>query len=272
MQLYADSVFYNITLHQADRNLPYLLMFHGFMGSREVFKPLIDDLAGFCNPMTIDLIGHGKTETPDNPELFHAERQVQQLKSVLDRLQFKPLYLFGYSMGGRVAFQLIARHPGLFAGAIIESSHCGISSKTDRMNRIEADKQRAIQIENNFTDFLQKWQQLPLFAHTPFESRQRYDEIMKTQKPELMSASLKGFGAGVMPNVCQKVYSSRLPLQLIAGSQDKKYAEIMEQISVNHTNAKLAVVKNAGHRVHTDSPEEWIRIVRDFIYSYFSLS
>jgi len=265
MQLYADSVFYNITLHQADRKLPYLLMFHGFMGSREVFKPLIDDLAGFCNPLTIDLIGHGKTITPDNPELFHAERQIQQLKSVLDRLQCKPLYLFGYSMGGRLAFQLIARHSGLFAGAIIESSHCGIYSKTDRTNRIEADQQRAIKIENNFTDFHQKWQQLPLFAHTPFKARKRYTKIMKTQKPELMSASLKGFGAGVMPNVCQKIHLSHLPLQLIAGGRDKKYAEIMEQMSGNHKNSKLAVVKNAGHRVHTDRPEEWIRIVKDFM-------
>lgn len=265
MQLYADSVFYNLTLHQADRNLPYLLMFHGFMGSREIFKPLTDDLADFCNPLTLDLIGHGNTETPDNPELFHAERQIQQLKSVLDRLQFKPLFLFGYSMGGRLAFQLIARYSDLFAGAIIESSHCGIPSKADRINRIEADQQRAIQIENNFTDFLKKWQKLPLFAHTPFKARKRYTEIMKTQKPEMMSASLKGFGAGVMPRVCQKVYSSRLPLQLIAGERDKKYAEILEQISGNHTNAKLAVVKNAGHRVHTDRPEEWIRIVKDFI-------
>ncbi len=265
MLLCSDSVFYHCTLHQADRKLSTLLMLHGFMGTGEVFEPLIDGLSGFCNPLTLDLIGHGKTETPDNPGLFTAERQTRQIKSILDRLQFEPLYLFGYSMGGRLAFQLAARYPGLFAGAIIESSHCGLASKKDRAERTRTDEKRARQIENNFPAFLSEWQNLALFAHTPVDARRRYASIMNRQKPERLSASLKGFGAGVMPYVCKKIRSSRLSLHLIAGERDEKYVKRMSEISENHAKSRLTIVKNAGHRVHTDRPDEWLRIVKDFI-------
>jgi 2-succinyl-6-hydroxy-2,4-cyclohexadiene-1-carboxylate synthase len=269
MRLYSDSVFYNCTLHQSNRKLPCLLMLHGFMGSESVFEPLIDPLTAFCNPLTIDLIGHGNTITPDQPELFTSERQVRQIISILNRLQFHPLFLFGYSMGGRLAFQLLTRQSELFAGAIIESSHCGISSIKERNQRIKTDTDRAERIEADYYSFLKEWQLLPLFAHTPNEERQRYAAIMHGQNPQLMSASLRGFGTGLMPFVCDKLPNRNLPIHLIAGDLDNKYVNLMNKISISSVNINLSIVEGAGHRVHTDRPDAWIEILRKFISSHF---
>jgi 2-succinyl-6-hydroxy-2,4-cyclohexadiene-1-carboxylate synthase len=262
MHLFADSFYYHCTIHQSKPPLPYLLMLHGFMGSQKVFDHLVEQLSAFCNPITIDLAGHGKTESPSDPTFYSAERQVQQLHSIIRRLQFEDLYLYGYSMGGRLAFQFIASNPDLLSGSIIESSHCGIDSKAERSKRKKLDEERAQQIEQDFDKFVDEWMDIPLFQHTPDQMKSVYEKVMKAQDPKKMSASLRGFGSGTMPSVCDKISETDLPLTLIAGELDDKYVERMTAIYQPLEGSTLKIVKNAGHRVHADRPEEIINILR----------
>lgn len=262
MRLYTDSFYYHCAIHQSKPHLPYLLMLHGFMGSGNVFNHLLDELSFFCNPVTVDLAGHGQTESPDDPKFYTAQRQINQLHSIIQRLQFDDLYLYGYSMGGRLAFQLIASHPNLFSGVMIESSHCGIDSESERSNRQKTDEKRAEQIEENFEKFVDDWTHLPLFQHTPDEMKSVYKKVMQAQNPNTLIASLRGFGAGVMPSVCSKMTESDLPLTLIAGELDDKYVKKMTAIHEITVGSNLKIVENAGHRVHADQPEELIKILK----------
>jgi len=265
MKLYTDGFAYHLNIHKTDSSLPYLILFHGFMGSGEVFNPFIDELQSFCNPITIDLAGHGETETPPNSELFYADRQVTQLKSILDRLSFDRLFAHGYSMGGRLLFQLITIHPDLFDGAILESTHCGLSTEKERKERITVDELRAESILHNFDQFLDEWMALPLFKHTPLKAQKSYRAIMENQNSECLAASLRGFGAGSMPPVCDKLQDVQHPLYLIAGEYDKKYVDRMDSISKRCNDSTFQIVEKAGHRVHTDQPDIWIQILKSFI-------
>lgn len=265
MLLYSDSFYYHCTVHQSEDRFPYLLMLHGFMGSNKVFEHLLEKLFAFCNPITIDLAGHGQTESPNDPKYYTAQRQVQQLYSIIQRLKFGKLYLYGYSMGGRLAFQMIASHPELFSGVIIESSHCGIVSKSERTQRQALDEKRALEIEQNFDGFIEEWITMPLFKQTPDEMKLVYKEIMKSQNPKTISASIRGFGAGLMPSVCDKISTLNLPFTLIAGKLDKKYVEKMTEIHKSLNQSNLLVIENAGHRVHTDQPEELIPIIKNAV-------
>ena len=269
MKLYAEGIAYHLTIHQSDSSLPHLILFHGFMGSGKVFDPLISGLQSFCNPITIDLAGHGETETPANQELFHADRQVNQLKSILDRLSFDRLFAFGYSMGGRLLFQMITAHPHLLDGAIFESTHCGITSHAERKKRVTMDELRAESILNNFDQFLDEWMTLPLFQHTPDHARKAYRTIMENQNPENLAASLRCFGAGSMPPVCDKLQDVQHPLYLIAGEYDTKYVDWMSSISKRCNDSTFQIVEKAGHRIHTDQPDIWIQILKTFITEHY---
>ena len=265
MQFYTDSIYYHATIHQSGYNLPWLLILHGFMGSEEVLEPIIRPLSDFCNPITIDLAGHGKTQTPVRSELFSAERQCNQLHSVIERLQIDNLWLYGYSMGGRLTYQLAAKFPGLFRGVIVESAHCGILDYKERKKRVVTDEEQAQKIEQKFDQFLDEWQKMPLFQHTPKPEKKRYGKIMASQKPELMAASLRGFGAGVMPPVCESFRASKLPACLIAGEYDSKYAERLSDLADTRPDTEFHIISNAGHRVHADQPENMISVLSDFI-------
>lgn len=261
MRLFARTVDYSVTLHQSKPELPALLLLHGFMGSHRVFDHLIPHLASFSNPLTIDLIGHGNTQTPDNPELYRTDNQVSQLKSVLKRLHLDPLFLYGYSMGGRLALQLATAYPEFFSGLILESAHCGLSSQEERESRAETDQKRAEELISNKQKFLEHWSTLPLFAQTPEPYKTLYRKISEEQNSKQMAYSLREFGSGVMPGVCNNLPALQLPVHLVAGSRDPAYVSRMTKMNGRIPDSHLYIVDDAGHRVHTDQPKNLLEII-----------
>ena len=268
MRLYAHGINYYLELHQSKIRLPYLLMLHGFMGSGRAFSHIIDPLSKFCNPIILDLAGHGNTESPADTNRFTAKRQVAQIKTILDRLSFQNLYLYGYSMGGRLAFQVMVNHPDYFDGALIESAHCGISDKKSRAERRKVDEKRAEQIQENYQKFLQNWVQMPLFQIQEKNSSIQYLDIMKSQNPELMRTSLQGFGAGIMPEICSELKDLQKPMMLIAGEYDKKYVKLLSSIAELNKRFTFKKISEAGHRVHSDRPNSLVTKLQSVISNY----
>lgn len=267
MQFYCDGVYYHGTIHQNRKNLPSFLLFHGFMGNQSVYDALIPKLSTFCNPITLDLLGHGKSICNPDPTRFQADRQISDLYSILDRLQRDPIFVYGYSMGGRLALQCITSRPDRFSGAFIESSHCGIQDKTKRTERRQLDEERAKQIETDFSEFIYKWVKLPLFSSSQKQQKIHLQKLKK-QDPKLMAASLRGFGAGVMPPVCKKLEEIRVPLYLAAGGKDQKYVKRMSEISDTLSHASFEIIQDAGHRIHADQPDKLVHLLKFFIENH----
>ncbi len=267
MRCLANETSYYLQIHQNRTELPYLILFHGFMGSGEVFSGLIKTLSEFCNPITIDLKGHGKTSSKPHPNEFETDIQVRELHSVFDRLQLPGFFLYGYSMGGRLALQFALENQSSVKGLILESTHCGISDAKERQSRIETDEKRAQEVEHDFESFLSDWTKLPLFQGSK-DSSSDYLNIMKKQDPSLMAASLRGFGTGKMPAVCDRLSGLNLPIGLIAGEKDQKYVEKMTEMAQLCQHSELEIIDNAAHRVHVDQPEKLTQFLKTFIQNY----
>lgn len=239
---------------------------HGFMGSGKVFQPLIGPLSEFCNPVTVDLPGHGQSGGSEDPGLYRTERQVRDLHSVLERLQLRPLILHGYSMGGRLALQYAVHYTDWIDALILESTNPGLTDNDSRDERQKLDEERARAIQNNFDEFLSGWQRLPLFfeTHSPTEHQTIYESVMQNQKPEFLAASLRGFGTGSMPPVHDELKNFKKPVCLLAGEKDQKYTSILQQTQRQLRNSELHIIPGAGHRVHLDRPENFIHQIKSF--------
>src|SRR5690625_7337057 len=93
-------------------------------------------------PVTIDLAGHGSTYTPADPVQFKTELQTDQLHSLFRRFGTEKYYLYGYSIGGRLALRYAARYPGQLSGLCIESAHCGKETDDESSKREEEESGR----------------------------------------------------------------------------------------------------------------------------------
>src|SRR5699024_6973318 len=216
-----NNVSYTVGSNQKREGLPRLLMLHGFMGDHRAFNHLIDNLGKFCNPITVDLLGHGRSSKPANPERYYEKQQVDDLAALIGKLNISPLFLHGYSMGGRLALKTALAHPDFFRGLILESTNCGITDDQERKQRRQTDCQRANRITDNFEHFLRHWQQLPLFESpgpVDLKLREKYAAIQQSQSPEAIAASLRGFGSGRMQPCCEELSRLQLPALLMAVS------------------------------------------------------
>lgn len=287
----------HIEVHQQREGLPWLLILHGLMGSGELFDPIAARLKEFCNPVTADLPGHGRSIGSGTPEAYHAERQVEQLTDVIDRLEHldasgsadgspNRLLVYGYSMGGRLALHLAAAMPERLSGLLLESTTPGLRQVQQRRERQVLDEERAVAIERDFPGFLKQWEAMPLFAASRSAGRsepaedvnkpqkpireqiqKRYPEVMRRQKPGWLAASLRGFGTGQMPHLWDRLSDLNMPVLLLSGSRDNKFCIIHEEMSRQLPKAVRKTAEGAGHRVHAGRPEWLIQQIRTFIQS-----
>lgn len=267
MNIRVRGIAYHFEIHQKNDTLPGLVLLHGFMGSGRSFDHLIPELATFCNPITIDLLGHGKTEGAELHYRYSTKEQVADLSKLISEQFHLPLYLFGYSMGGRLALQLALHRPDLYKGLILESSTFGIEGETEKQARQALDAQRSDAIMGNFSGFLDDWQKMPLFTSSTSSTEQleKTLEIQEEQNPFWMANSLQGFGTGSMPCVRDRLNELTLPVKLLAGSKDAKFIHINRMMEKEISNSNLQVVNDCGHRVHLDQPEAWVQHLKSFI-------
>ena len=297
MKLVHNHIAWHVRIHQNDPQRPYLVLIHGFMGCGRVFHPLFERLGTFCNPVTIDLIGHGESEGSSEPSRYRTEALIQDLASLLSRLQLDPFYLYGYSMGGRLVLQYavamaeamqsnadqevnsdntalkgeLPRSSGLApAGIILESTHPGISDEQDRLNRKRLDRERAASLLEDPVRFCERWRELPLFTAARDVAQplpgQAYETYLEgVQNPDWLAACQIGFGTGSMPPVLNQLDRVPWPALLLSGRRDEKFIDLHLQMSQKLPRAVNRVVEGAAHRVHLDQPVRLVQELENFI-------
>jgi len=264
-----NQVTYAYKRYQHNEDFPSLLMLHGFMGDHRVFDHLIGKLCKFCNPITVDLLGYGQSSKIVDPNRHRESCQIEDILSLIDKLNLENLFLYGYSMGGRLALKVATALPDRFQALILESTNCGIVDDYDRKERQKIDESRANQIESDFNDFLSKWETLDLFKSPLLVDKElthKYHRIQSEQDPPALAASLRGFGTGSMTTACDEISNFTQPILLLSGSADKKYRDINNDLAKRFSNAIFKSVK-AGHRVHLDNPPAFLTEFKNFVHT-----
>ena len=251
----------------APSSKPPLVLLHGFTGSSESWRPFADDFARTHRPIGVDLLGHGLSDSADDPACYRAEAAVRQLLALFDRLDVGPVDLLGYSMGGRVALQLAAAAPERIRRLVLESASPGIVDPAERAARIKSDAALADFAEREgLAAFVDRWERVPLFAsqaRLPEEVRARLRGQRLRGDARGLAGSLRGFGAGVPGPLWDRLPT--MPTLIVVGALDEKYCAIGREMAARMPNARLEVVPNAGHTVHLEQQDAFRRLVTDFL-------
>lgn len=248
---------------------PPLLLLHGFTGSAATWTPFAEALRGYTT-VAVDLLGHGRSDSPENPARYAIGRCIDDLSALLDALGMPRAAVLGYSMGGRVALRFALAQPERVAALTLESASSGIDSAAEREARIAADEALAQMIERDGLEaFVAHWQSIPLFASQsalPAAARDALRAQRLLNSPVGLANSLRGMGAGRELPALDRLPELRMPVRLIVGALDAKYCALAERMAAALPNAAVDVVPDAGHTVHLEQPEAFARIVREFLH------
>lgn len=108
--------------YEADGDGPPLLLLHGTPGSLITHWRqwgYVDALSSDYRLVLIDRRGHGRSDGPHEPDAYIVERRVGDVVAVLDELGIERAHIWGYSMGGLLAFYVAMQAPDRVASLII---------------------------------------------------------------------------------------------------------------------------------------------------------
>ncbi|HEX7245303.1 MAG TPA: alpha/beta hydrolase [Solirubrobacterales bacterium] len=89
-----------------------LVLVHGLLMNRRMFEPLARELAGQGNRVVcVDLLGHGRSDRPEDLRLYSMPLFARQVVALLDHLGEEAAVVGGTSLGANVALELAVREP-----------------------------------------------------------------------------------------------------------------------------------------------------------------
>jgi 2-succinyl-6-hydroxy-2,4-cyclohexadiene-1-carboxylate synthase len=247
---------------------PGILMLHGFTGDVSTWDPFIDVWDGW-QKVRIDLIGHGASDSPADPERYSMEHAVNDIVEVMDQLGSGSMVVIGYSLGARVAMHFALEVPEAVWALILESGSPGIEDERERQRRMQSDLELAARIEKEGIEkFVDYWQSQPLFAtqsKLPADVFERQRRQRLAGSPAGLANSLRGMSQGRQEYLLPYMTELMMPVMLITGEQDQAYTNLARQMSWTLPTSVLEIIPNAGHTVHLEQPELFGGIVKRFL-------
>lgn len=266
MKYKLNGINYNVNITGSGQAL---LLLHGFTGSLHIWDRFIPELSQHFTTIAVDLLGHGKTDAPLDPNRYAIERAATDIIELLDTLGIEKAHLLGYSMGGRLALLLAVRYPERFYSLILESSSPGIQNEEERLKRVQSDEELADFIEEKGIEaFIDYWEDIPLFQtqkRVRLEERKKLRHLRLQNRAHGLANSLRGMGTGRQPPLWEELSFITMPVFLIVGSFDTKYVQIAKQIAERVKHAKLNIVNDAGHTVHFEQSETFLELILNFL-------
>lgn len=98
---------------------PAVLLLHEFGGSGRSWSAYLRRFSDRFTLVSVDALGHGESDRPHDPGAYRLADRMGDFVAVLDVLEIDRAHVWGYSMGGRNAWGLLACAPERVSSLIV---------------------------------------------------------------------------------------------------------------------------------------------------------
>lgn len=238
-------------------NQTYIYALHGFLGSSkdwDKLKSFFMDKAGirFSTPNYFDfefsILDLAAFENDYHQFIGSKNKEVKKV-------------FIGYSLGGRIGLHLLKSNPDYFDHYIFISTNPGMQSNDEKQSRLESDLQWVKKLnEKSWSDFVIEWNQQKVFAGSLIENRSEVD----FNKVSLITA-LDQWSLGRQDNFREVLSNNKNKISWLVGEYDQKFVQIAQDLYAHNTVNDVRIIKNSGHRVIFDSPEELAKLIFTYL-------
>lgn len=235
---------------------PPFVWLHGFTHTAQSGYEFQSSLRTTRTVCPLDLPGHGSRAD-------HTSTLANFADEIALSAGQRRIDLGGYSLGGRVALHVAARHPSRLRRLVVVSATAGIVNADDRQRRRDDDERIAQRCESEPIEaFLRDWLAQPLFRSLPHDEA---EIATRSRNSQGLAHSLRTMGTGTQEPLDDALRRCTAPALIVVGERDEKFRQEAQRLLTALPNSRLAVVAGAGHAVHLEQPERTASLIRDFL-------
>ncbi|RTX75205.1 alpha/beta hydrolase [Mammaliicoccus sciuri] len=249
----------NVAIHYNTKGSGYpIILLHGVFQDMDVFDPLIKKLSKNYQVISIDLRGHGLSDTPHDSRVDDYISDIQQL---LNALFINSAYVIGLELGATIATGLTYKNPELINGMVLINPTDDHSTFPD--NRIydrHADEIRTMSDEDK-EKYLLRFRYKNIKQAKKFVKSHIPSNDLQTMEEEIaVKRSFKDFDIiSLLPDIETRTL-------VISGQYDGKilYSE-GKRISELLPNAEFKLFEGSGELPFIEEKEKFIKVLEEFL-------
>ncbi|MFS0839083.1 alpha/beta fold hydrolase [Paenibacillus sp. 1P03SA] len=236
---------------------PVLLLLHGHMNDAGTFADLASRLRKEWRVIGLDQRGHGWSGHPADTDYSRESYVADILNLVRQELGGRPVVILGHSLGGVNAYQFAARYPEYVRAVIVEDVGAEIHADLSFADKLP---ERSATLQ----DLRDSLARLGLRAIDYFS-----ESVFEDERGWGFRTDLKGMKASqenINGQWWEDWLASTCPILLIHGKKsfvmNAEHAELMKS---RRPNTSLEIFEHCGHGVHSDDPDGYYAVVRQFL-------
>jgi pimeloyl-ACP methyl ester carboxylesterase len=244
---------------------PPLLLVHGFTASRASFDANLAGLRSHFRVITVELLGHGDSDAPEDPALYAPAPAVARLVGLIDHLGYERVLLCGHSLGGALALRAALDAPTRIGGLIVINSNSAAGDPAWVERARPSMVQMGARVRAEGTAFLKGTRLYPAQSRR-LDERSR--ELLTRDFDLLQPAGVAGTAESLVVDVnCYaRLGELAVPTLVILGDRDADFVANAPAFVARLPGefVHTARMPGAGHAANIEQPEAFERIVLGF--------
>ncbi|MDY6917246.1 MAG: alpha/beta hydrolase [Chloroflexota bacterium] len=237
-----------------------LVLIHGIGACQRLWRLQIEPFSKHMKVVAYDVRGHGKSSGSD--ERYSIKLFASDLKALLDQLDIKKAHLCGLSMGGLIAQQFALDHPQAVDRLILAGTFCHLGLTGNLMIGFYKTLNRLVLYFIGMDRYAEMGAK-GLFRKKEQEELRRFylEEVASISKKEFLKAIDATYA---FDSLCMLRHIES-PTLILNAEGEKRERQQTELMCREIKDCKKEVITDAFHASNLEKPEEFNRLVLDFL-------
>ncbi len=259
-----DAVINGAQIHyeREGSGMPLILLHAGVADSR-MWEPQAKEFAKHFDIVRPDIRGFGRSNLPPAPW-----SPVEDLLALIDELHLKPAHLVGCSIGGGIAIDFAVEHPERISKLVLVAPGIGGTNFGDRYPDLWSEIEAADEAKDY--DAVNE-AEMHLWLDGPRRPRGYVKEPLRALFLDMNGTNIqneweKAPAARLDPPAAERLEEITAPALVVVGDADVPPTyDAVELLMEKVPHARKAVINDAAHLPNLEHPEEFNRIVLEFL-------
>jgi 2-succinyl-6-hydroxy-2,4-cyclohexadiene-1-carboxylate synthase len=235
---------------------PPIVLLHGFAASSAIFGSNIGDLARSFTVITVDSLGHGESDAPEEVDLYYPEPASRRVVDLIDYLGYDQVLICGHSLGGALGLRIALDSPHRVAGIVLINSSSAAGTprwRDETQTRLELIANR---IRTEGIWFIRESGLFPARSkRIPDEDRERLTYDFDRSASAGLAGTAQGLVARV--NAWERLPNLTVPTLVIAGERDRDFMHGAPRMvaQMRQNRVQLVTFEDAGHAANLEEPD-----------------